>query len=233
MPVGKRIYLKRNMPDPDLIEQFKTIPASNTADVMNHSCAMNPRIHLVSSPKAQMMCGPALTVKCRAGNNLALHAALNMYQEGDVLVVSNEEDTTRALMGEVMMAFLYEVKKVAGIILDGPIRDIDKIGKWDFPVYCTGTTPGGPYKEGPGEVNVPVSCGGISVNPGDIILADPDGVIVIPPKDAPGILVEAKKFQEADKGKLVKTRSGTINRGWVDKTLQDKGFECIDAAYQP
>ena len=81
------------MPDPDLIEQFKTIPASNTADVMNHSCAMNPRIHLVSSPKAQMMCGPALTVKCRAGDNLALHAALNMYQEGDVLVVSNEEDT--------------------------------------------------------------------------------------------------------------------------------------------
>ena len=76
---------------------------------------------------------------------------------------------------------------ITGIVLDGPIRDIDEIGKWDFPVYCTGTTPGGPYKEGPGEVNVPVSCGGVSVNPGDIILADPDGVIVIPRKDAPQI----------------------------------------------
>lgn len=233
MPVGKRIYLKRNMPDPALIEQFKTIPASNTADVMNRSCAMNPRIHLVSSPKAQMMCGPAFTVKCRAGDNLALHAALNFCNEGDVLVVSNEEDDTRALMGEVMMAFLYEIKKVAGIILDGPIRDIDEIGKWDFPVYCTGTTPGGPYKEGPGELNVPISCGGISVNPGDIILADPDGIIVIPPKDARGILVEAKKFQEADEGKLVKTRNGTINRGWVNKILEDKGFELIDDVYQP
>ena len=71
-----------------------------------------------------------------------------------MLVVSNEEDTTRALMGEVMMACLYLQKKIAGIVLDGPIRDIDEIGKWDFPVYATGTTPGGPYKEGPGELNV-------------------------------------------------------------------------------
>lgn len=232
MSVGKRIYLKRNLPDPALVEAFKSIPASNTADVMGRSCAMNPRIHLMSSPKAQMMCGPALTVKCRAGDNLALHAALNMAQEGDVLVVSNEEDTTRALMGEVMMAYLYLVKKVAGIILDGPIRDIDEIGHWDFPVYATGTTPGGPYKEGPGEVNVPIACGGIAVHPGDIILADPDGIIVIPPKDAPTILEAARKFQAADEGKLEKTRKGTINRDWVQKTLDAKEFEFIDEVYQ-
>ena len=149
MAVGKRIYLKRHMPDKDVMMQFKTIPASNTCDVMGRNAAMNPRIHLVSSPKDQMMVGPALTVKCRAGDNLALHAALNMASEGDVLVVSNEEDNTRSLMGEVMMAYLRYDRKVAGIILDGPIRDIDEIGKWDFPVYCTGTTPGGPYKEGP------------------------------------------------------------------------------------
>ena len=166
MSVGKRIYLKREMPDPEIMAQFKTIPASNTADVMGRSCAMNPRIRLVSQPKDQMMVGPAFTVKGRAGDNLTLHAALNLCSEGDVLVVSNEEDDTRALMGEVMMAYLKYTKKIAGIILDGPIRDIDEIGRWDFPVYCTGTTPGGPYKEGPGEINVPISCGGISVAPG-------------------------------------------------------------------
>ena len=232
MAVGKRIYLKRNMPDHDIMMQFKNIPASNTADCMGRSCAMNPRIHLVSSPKDQMMVGPAFTVKCRAGDNLALHAALNLCNEGDVLVVSNEEDNTRALMGEVMMAYLYLQKKVAGIVLDGPIRDIDEIGKWDFPVYATGTTPGGPYKEGPGEVNVPIACGGISVEPGDIILADPDGVIVIPRNDAATILEDAKKFQAADEGKLEKTRQGTINRGWVDKALADKDFECIDDVYR-
>ena len=232
MAVGKRIYLKRNMPDHDIMMQFKNIPASNTADCMGRSCAMNPRIHLVSSPKDQMMVGPAFTVKCRAGDNLALHAALNLCSEGDVLVVSNEEDNTRALMGEVMMAYLYLQKKVAGIALDGPIRDIDEIGKWDFPVYATGTTPGGPYKEGPGEVNVPIACGGISVEPGDIILADPDGVIVIPRNDAATILEDAKKFQAADEGKLEKTRQGTINRGWVDKALADKDFEFIDDVYR-
>ncbi len=232
MAVGKRIYLKRNMPDHDIMMQFKNIPASNTADCMGRSCAMNPRIHLVSSPKDQMMVGPAFTVKCRAGDNLALHAALNLCNEGDVLVVSNEEDNTRALMGEVMMAYLYLQKKVAGIALDGPIRDIDEIGKWDFPVYATGTTPGGPYKEGPGEVNVPIACGGISVEPGDIILADPDGVIVIPRNDAATILEDAKKFQAADEGKLEKTRQGTINRGWVDKALADKDFEFIDDVYR-
>ena len=231
MPVGKRIYLKREMPDQEIIAQFKTIPASNTADVMNRSCAMNPRIHLVSSPKDQMMVGPAYTVKGRAGDNLTLHAALNLCGEGDVLVVSNEEDDTRALMGEVMMAYLRYTKKIAGIILDGPIRDIDEIGKWDFPVYCTGTTPGGPYKEGPGEINVPISCGGISVNPGDIILADPDGIIVIPRLDAAAILEDAKKFQAADEKKLAAAKDGTANRAWVEKSLAEKGYEIIDAVY--
>lgn len=232
MSVGKRIYLKREMPNLEVMAQFKTIPASNTADVMGRSCAMNPRIHLVSQPKNQMMVGPAYTVKCRAGDNLTLHAALNFCHEGDVLVVSNEEDTTRALMGEIMMAYLRYTKKIAGIVLDGPIRDIDEIGKWDFPVYCTGTTPGGPYKEGPGEINVPIACGGISVNPGDIILADPDGVIVIPCKDSSQILEDAKKFQAADEIKLVAAKNGTANRVWVEKLLAEKGFDIIDGIYK-
>ena len=233
MSVGKRIYLKREMPDPEIMAQFKTIPASNTADVMSRSCAMNPRIRLVSQPKDQMMVGPAYTVKGRAGDNLTLHAALNLCQEGDVLVVSNEEDTTRALMGEVMMAYLRYTKKIVGIVLDGPIRDIDEIGQWDFPVYCTGTTPGGPYKEGPGEINVPISCGGISVAPGDIILADPDGIIVIPRKDAAVILEEAKKFQAADEKKLAAAKAGTADRSWVDRALAEKGYEIIDDVYRP
>jgi regulator of RNase E activity RraA len=232
MSVGKRIYLKRELPDPKIMAEFKNIPASNTADVMGRSCAMNPRIKLVSSPKAQMMVGPAYTVKARAGDNLALHAALNRVSEGDVIVLSNEGDNTRALMGEIMMAYLYYTKKIAGIVLDGPIRDIDEIGQWDFPVYCTGTTPGGPYKEGPGEINVPISCGEVSVNPGDIILADPDGVIVIPRKDAATVLADAKKFQAADESKLAAAKNGTAKREWVEKALQDKGFEIIDDVYR-
>ena len=233
MPVGKRIYLKRNMPDPELMRQFAELPASNVADCMERSCAMNPRIRLVSDPPQSGVCGPAYTVKCRAGDNLALHAALTFCQEGDILIVSNEEDTTRALTGEVMLSFLFYTKKVAAIVIDGPIRDIESVSKWPYPIYCTGTTPGGPYKEGPGEVNVPVACGGISVNPGDIILADHDGVIVIPPKDAPGILEAAKKFHEADEKKSAAGKNGTANREWVLTALEKKGFEIIDDVYEP
>ncbi len=232
MPVGKRIYLQRDLPDAGLVEEFKNIPASNCADVMERSCGMNPRIRLMSSPKSQMMAGPAFTVKARAGDNLLIHAALNLVQEGDVLVVSNEGDQTRSLIGEVMLAYLFFTKKVAGIILDGPIRDIDEVKNWDFPIYATGTTPGGPYKEGPGEVNVPISCGEQSVRPGDIILADPDGIIVIPRKDAPSILEDAKAFQAMDEQKLEAAKNGTANREWVGKLLETKGFEIIDAVYR-
>lgn len=232
MSVGKRIYLKRKLPDTEVMLQFKDIPASNVGDVMERNSAMNPRIHLMGSPKAQMAVGPALTVKLRSGDNLALHAALNLAGEGDFIVVSNEGDTSRAIMGEIMMAYLKDTKKIAGIVLDGPIRDIDEIGKWDFPVYATGTTPGGPYKEGPGEVNVPVACGEISVNPGDIILADPDGIVVIPRRDAAQILKDAQKFQAADEGKLIAAKNGTANRAWVDKSLEAKGFEILDEVYE-
>lgn len=233
MSVGKRIYLRREMPETEVMEQFAAIPASNVADVMNRNCAMHPRIRLVSSPIAQMMVGPAFTVKGRAGDNLLLHAALNYASPGDVIVASNEEDSTRSLMGEVMMAYLWHTKKVAGIILDGPIRDINEIRTWDFPVYCTGTTPGGPYKEGPGEINVPIACGGISVNPGDIILADPDGVIAIPRKDAAEILEGAKAFQAADERKLIAAKNGTADRSWVEKALEAKGIEIVDNVYVP
>ena len=232
MPVGKRIYLKRELPDPEIVEQLKDIPASNIADCMERNCAMNPRIRLVSKPKTNMA-GPAFTVKGRAGDNLALHAALNFCHEGDVIVVSNEGDNTRSLMGSVMMTYLYKFKKIAGIVLDGPIRDIDEIGEWDFPVYCTGTTPGGPYKEGPGEINVPVSCGNVSINPGDIIVGDPDGVICIPRKDAPVILEAAKKFKENDQKKEKLAVTGSADRSWVEKSLEAKGFEIIDDVYRP
>ena len=246
MSVGKRIYLKRRMPDPELVKAFETIPASNVADVMGRNCAMNPRIHLVSSPKKQMMSGVAYTVKARGGDNLALHAALNLAGEGDVIVVSNEEDSTRSLIGEVMMSYLRYTKKIAGIVLDKGcdviyVSSPDFFGKMEASrfdpsgdaVYCTGTTPGGPYKEGPGEINVPIACGGVSVMPGDIILADPDGVIVIPQKDASTILKDALAFQAADEAKAIAARNGTAKRDWVEKSLKEKGFEIIDGIYEP
>ena len=159
---------------------------------------------------------------------LSIHSAMEMAGEGDVVVVSNEGDDKRALIGEVMMTYLRYEKKIAGIVLDGPIRDIEELSQWDFPIYATGSTPGGPYKEGPGEINVPIACGEISAYLGDIILADHDGVIAIPIKDAPTVLEAARVYHEKDEAKVAATKAGKADRGWVKKLLEKKEVEVID-----
>ena len=230
MSIGNRVFMKRPMPEQGLLDEFSRIPAANIADTMGRSCAMNPRIKLMSGAD-KIMVGPALTVKTRAGDNLFIHQALDMALPGDIIVVSNDEDDTRALMGEVMFTYAQYQRKLGGLVLDGPVRDTDALSKMPLPVYATGSTPGGPHKEGPGEINNPIACGGISVNPGDIIVADMDGIIVIPLKDAPAVLEAAKMFSAQDQKKVEACRNGTQNRAWVMKKLEAKETEFIDSGY--
>ncbi len=160
-----------------------------------------------------------------------LHQALNMAKPGDVLIVSNDGgEMYRSLIGEIMFTYLASTG-AAGIIIDGPIRDIDAVHQMEMPIYATGTNPAGPYKEGPGEINVPISCGGISINPGDIIVMDQDGVIVIPLQEAETVLKNARAFQEKDESKLKLTQEGKSNRDWVNKLIEEKKVEIIDGTY--
>lgn len=230
MGIGNRVYLKRELPSKELVERYGKLPASNVGDCMSRMSSLPADINLKSSPKGKM-CGVALTVKARPGDNLMLHQALNMAQEGDIIVLSNNGDRNQAIMGEIMYRYLADFKKVAGIVIDGPIRDIDSISKLECPIYATGTTPAGPFKEGPGEVNVPISIGGIAINPGDIILGDEDGVIVIDKRDAEDLIEKAEANALADHAKVMKASSGTANREWVKETLLKKGVEFIDGAY--
>jgi RraA family protein len=230
MSVGFRVFLKRNLPDPALVEAFRSLPPANVADCMGRLCALSSQIKLLSSPAAPIMAGVALTVKARPGDNLMIHKALNMAGPGDVIVVSNEGDRSQSLVGEIIVTYA-RYKGLAGMVFDGPIRDIDAISKMDIPVYGTGTTPGGPYKEGPGEINVPIACGGIHIEPGDIILGDADGIIVIPRRDAAEILAVAGTFSANDAAKVTAAANGTADRSWVDKTLAAKNCEIIDAVY--
>ena len=151
-----------------------------------------------------------------------------MAEPGDVIVVSNEEDQRRSLMGEIMFTYAMNQRRLGGLVLDGPVRDLDALREMPLPVYATGSTPGGPYKEGPGEINVPIACGGVSVNPGDIILGDADGVIVIPLKDAEAVLAAAEELHKNDAAKVLAAQNGTSNRAWVMKTLEAKKTEFID-----
>jgi len=230
MSVGFRIFLQRDLPPKDLIEAYKELPAANVADCMNRLSAMSSAIRLMNKPFSGSMAGPALTVKARPGDNLMLHKALNMAQEGDVIVISNEGDRSQSLMGEVMAAY-GKFKKIAGFVFDGPIRDLDALYDLGVPIYATGSTPGGPFKEGPGEINVPISCGNAYVEPGDIILGDTDGVIVIPRLDAAALLEASRKFSATDKAKFQAAQNGTADRSWVEKSLEAKGCAIIDAKY--
>lgn len=231
MSVGFRVFLKRNLPPKELVEKFKTIPAANIADCMGRHNAMVPEIRLMTKPAGVNMVGVAITVKTCYGDNLMIHQALDMSQEGDVIVIANEGGRNRSLLGEIMYR-QAERKKVAGFVFDAPIRDALEISAGSVPLYATGSTPGGPYKEGPGEVNVPVSCGGVYVNPGDIIVGDPDGVIVIPGIDAESVLKAALAFQQNDRKKLQAAIDGTSDRSWVMKRLETKECEIVDGVYQ-
>ncbi|HMM22572.1 MAG TPA: RraA family protein [Selenomonadales bacterium] len=231
MSIGFRVFLKRELPPKEVVKGFEGIPAANIADCMSRSSAMSSNIRLMSAPSEKKMVGVALTVKARSGDNLMIHKALNIAEEGDVLVIANEGGQCHSLLGEIIVAYA-KTRKIAGIVLDGPIRDVDTIYTMGIPVYATGATPGGPYKEGPGEVNVPVACGNIHVNPGDIIVGDSDGVIVIPKQDAKPLLEIVVDFSIKDQAKLLAAQTGKADRAWVDKDLERKGCEIIDGVYK-
>lgn len=231
MSVGFRVFTQRKLPEAEVIERFRELPAANVADVMGRSCALSSEIHTMLPHTSEMMAGPALTVRARPGDNLMIHKALNLAQEGDILVISNEGDRSQSLLGAIIVAYAKS-KKLGGIVVDGPIRDVDEIAQLGIPVYATGSTPGGPYKEGPGEVNTPISCGGVSVAPGDIVLGDSDGVIIIPRKDSKRILAEAIEFAKVDASKMQAALEGHAKRDWVDKKLAEKGCEIIEGCWE-
>jgi len=230
MSVGFRVFTKRDLPDPELVEKFRGLPTANVCDCMERLGVMNASIRLMSKPQKPSMVGVALTVKTRNGDNLMIHEAIELAGPGDVIVVDNEGGRDRSLAGGIIFGYL-QYKGVEGIVFDGPIRDYDTVCEMDWPLYATGVTSRGPYKTGPGEVNVPINCGDVVVNPGDIILGDMDGVLVIPKKDAAAILEKAIPFAEKDAEKSANAPLGKLNRAWVAKAMEDKGVEIIDGVY--
>jgi len=226
--VGFRIYTKINRPSKELLDQFEGVPVANIADEMNRFSCMNAAIKPVNSVP---MVGPALTVRARAGDNLMIHKAIQMAQPGDVIVVDAQGDLTNSLTGDLMVRRAVK-KGIAGIVIDGAIRDLDTVSTMDIAIYCAGVTPKGPYKNGPGEINVPVTCGGVVVNPGDILVGDGDGIVVITQKDAPVILEKAKAKVKKEYATVKSIEDGTWDgSAYTDEALKKMGCEIIDDVY--
>ena len=160
------------------------------------------------------MAGRALTVRTRPGDNKYIHAALEMIRAGDVIVVDGGGDTSRALVGEIMTGIAAS-RGAAGLVLDGAIRDSDAIGRADFPCFARAAIHRGPYKDGPGEINVPISVGGMVVAPGDIVVGDGDGVLCFPESQAEDLLRVAREQEARESDILLSIREGRYKSAYV------------------
>lgn len=199
---------------------------ANIDDNMGRIAAVDASIFPLN-PNAKLL-GTAFTVNAPAGDNLLFHKALDMAQPGDVIVLANKGSLSRSLCGEIMSNYAKS-RGLAGIIIDGCVRDSAALRELDFPVYAKGVTPNGPYKNGPGEMNFPVSFAGIIINPGDIIVGDADGLLVIRPEDAEELAKKAKAWHDSEEKQL----EGILTKGewvrpWVDDKLKEVGFEFVD-----
>ena len=181
----------------EILEKLQKLPTGNVAD----SNTSAPRQGVMDSgikpldPKSHVV-GRAVTARCYPGDNLALHQAIYTAQAGDVLVLDCHGYTEAGHFGDIM-ALACQVRGIAGVVIDGSCRDAEDIKALGLPVFVRALNPSGTVKKSLGEVNVPVNCGGIRVNPGDIILGDCDGVVVVPQEFEDEVFAKAQaKFDK-------------------------------------
>ena len=210
----------RVAPSVEGIKALTGLPTSIACDVTGRMVGAEGLRPVNQSPVAA--CGNAVTVKVRSGDNLMIHLALRVLQPGDVLVVDAEGDLSRALFGEIMMSVAKSKGAVAAVI-NGAIRDVDAFEEAKFPCWAKGVNLRGPYKEGPGSLNVPVTVGGMLINPGDIVLGDSDGVVAFSPKVALEVAQLGKEKVAQEVATLKSIKEGTYNDSWIDTVLKQKG----------
>lgn len=226
MSIGCKIIKDFQRPDPALVERFRDMPVANIDDCMGRIAAVDASICPVGN-QGQLL-GTAFTVRVPQGDNLMFHAAMDLAKPGDVIVIDAGGFTDRAIFGELMATYC-KVRGIRGIVCDGAVRDRDGLAAMEgFPVYAKGAIPNGPYKNGPGEINVPVVIGGKLVKPGDIVVGDGDGVLFIDPSIAEEV-ADATKTVEKKEADIMQhiLEDGTYIRPWVDELLKTIGCEII------
>lgn len=225
MSVGFRILKRERKVAPEVVERFARLPVANVSDSMSRMTAAGARVRPMHQSGG--MAGPALTVKTRPGDNLMIHKAMAIAKPGDVIVVDAGGDLTNALIGEMMLTRIIK-SELAGIVIDGAVRDAGFIRSQKFPVFAAGVTHRGPYKNGPGEINVPIAIDGMVIEPGDLIIGDDDGLLCVPFDDAEEVLTAAIAKFDAEQKQIANIRAGTHDSSWVDGTLRVLNCEGLD-----
>ena len=218
---GFRIKADIARPEFDLLPRFADFCSTDISDLLNRLYAVDPAIVCLTGSHHRL-CGPACTVKVFPGDNLMVHKALDVAKPGDVVVVDAHGSSMNAVLGD-LISTKAKHRGIAGFVVDGFVRDIPDVLKLDFPVFARGATPIGPLHRGPGEINYPICCGGVVVNPGDLLVADGAGIVVVP-QEVAGELLERLQAQKAQLATyLAGVKRGQFSNEWVDKLLQEAG----------
>jgi len=221
MSASLRILDMPRRPDARLVAEFAKMVTPHLSDSMERLYAGGPQLRPMY--KGATLAGPAFTVKTAPGDNLLVHKALDIARAGDVVVVDAGGFPDHAIIGELMATHARQ-RGIAGLVIWGAIRDSAELGAASYPVFACAVTHRGPYKNGPGEINVPITMGGMPVAPGDIIVGDADGLVAISLDQAERILASAKAILEKETAAMKQIQAGSVDRGWVDKALREKGY---------
>lgn len=219
---GFRIGAVAPRPDADVVRGLATFDTPTISDLMNRLYTMNVALQPLTAPGLPLV-GAACTVKVFPGDNLMVHKSLDLAIPGDVIVVDASSSHMTAVLGDLVSQKARH-RGIAGFVIDGLIRDLPGILELgDFPVYARGVTPIGPLHRGPGEVNYPVSVGGIVVHPGDVIVADRNGVVVVPLDASAEVLERLMARAAAEASYIAAVARGDFSNQWVDDALREAG----------
>lgn len=202
------------------VQQAAQYQAAIFADVNGRRGAMHGRIAAVQP--SMKLAGPAFSVDVRPGDNLMIHAAIALARPGDVLVIDGKGDMTAALMGALMIN-ACKVRKLAGVVVDGAVRDCDELRELGFPVFAVGTNPNGPTKNVAGRIGASVSCGGVTVNPGDLVIGDIDGVVALEREHVATLLPLAAKKVADEAKRMDQIQHGDTSASWLEGALRTAG----------
>ena len=200
--------------NPAVIAALRELPLAALSDNMHRNIG-TVGLQPYHRPQALTMAGTAVTARSRCGDNLTYLRALEFCRPGDVLVIDAGGDLNNAVVGGILSFYAAKIG-LAGIVIDGAIRDVAEIRERDFPVYARGVTHRGPYKDGPGEINVPICVGGMVVNPGDIVVGDQDGLLAIVPEDAERLIEKARAVLVSEEKTMQAMREGRWDRSFID-----------------
>jgi 4-hydroxy-4-methyl-2-oxoglutarate aldolase len=206
--------------DPEVVSQAARYQAAILADVAGRRGTIDGVSPIAPGMK---MAGPAFTIEVRPGDNLMIHAAMAMAKPGDILVIDGKGDTSCALMGALMINGC-KVLGLGGLVIHGAVRDTEELRELGFPVFAAGTNPNGPTKFVPGRINWPISVGGVAVGPGDLVVGDADGVVVVEREKAASLLpLAAKKVADETKRMADILAKRALKPGWLDASLRAAG----------